>query len=136
MDAVLDLLAFENLERIWIERTERQVREGRTKTTETRFDLHVVRSTGSGAVYEDTVEHLSESEREVTGLVFALAGYLAHDLHEEVPFMLLDSLEALDADRIDGLVTYFRDYAEYLIVALLEDDADTVETEHRRITDI
>jgi len=29
---------------------------------------------------------LSESEREVTGLVFALAGYLVHDVHETVPF--------------------------------------------------
>ncbi len=50
--------------------------------------------------YEDTLRHLSESEREVTGFVFALAGYLVHDVHEQVPFMLLDSLEAIDSDRI------------------------------------
>jgi hypothetical protein len=43
------------------------------------FDLHVIRSTGEGTTYEDSISHLSESEREVTGLVFALAGYLVHD---------------------------------------------------------
>jgi chromosome segregation ATPase len=136
MDAVLDILGFENLERVWIERAERQVREGRKTVTKSQFDLHIVRSTESGTVYEDTVDHLSESEREVTGLVFALAGYLAHDLHETVPFMLLDSLEALDADRIDELIAYFQDYTEYLVVALLEEDANAVNSEYQRITDI
>jgi len=70
---ILDILAFENLERVWIERTERQVREGRKKVTKSQFDLHIVRSTESGSAYEDTVE-------------------------QDVPFMLLDSMEALDAD--------------------------------------
>jgi hypothetical protein len=37
------------------------------------FDLYVIRSTGADAADEDTVDHLSESERKVTGLVFALA---------------------------------------------------------------
>lgn len=39
--------------------------------------------------------HLSENEREVVGLVFALSGYLVHDVHEQCPFILLDLLEAL-----------------------------------------
>lgn len=136
MDAVLEILGFENLERVWIERAERTVRDGRQTVTKGQFDLHIVRKTDDGAVYEDTVEHLSESEREVTGLVFALAGYLAHDLHEEVPFMLLDSLEALDADRIADLVDYFRDYTEYVVVALLEEDAQTLDDDYQRVTDI
>lgn len=41
-----------------------------------------------------------------TGLVFALADYFAHDLHENVPFVLLDSLGAIDADRIAAIVEY------------------------------
>jgi len=87
-------------------------------------------------VYEDTVSHLSESEREVTGLVFALAGYLVHDVYEAVPFMLLDSLEAIDAERIAALVEYFADYVPYLVVALLPEDAQALPAEYDRVTDI
>ena len=77
--------------------------------TKTVFELHVIRSTDSGTIYEDTIDHLSESEREVTRLVFALAGYLAHDLYESMPVVLLDSLETIDSDRIAALVDYFYD---------------------------
>ncbi|MEF8901186.1 MAG: archaea-specific SMC-related protein [Halovenus sp.] len=136
MESVLDILDYENLERVWIERTEEQVRNGRQTVTEGRFDLHVVRCTDSETVYEDTVDHLSESEREVTGLVFALAGYLVHDVHETVPFMLLDSVEAIDAPRIGDLVEYFDQYADYLVIALLEEDATALDTEYQRITEI
>jgi hypothetical protein len=38
----------------------------------------VIRSTGAGIAYEATIDRLSESEHEVTGLVFALAGYFIH----------------------------------------------------------
>ena len=98
--------------------------------------MHVVRTTHSGTAYEDTIEHLSESEREVTGLVFALAGCLVHDLHETVPVMLLDSLEAVDADRIAALVDYFKEHVDYLIVALLPEDAAALDDDYQRITDI
>ena len=136
MDAILDIMEYENLERIWIERVERTVREGRQKVDKTAFELHIVRTTDNGAAYEDTIEHLSESEREVTGLIFALAGYLVHDLHETVPFMLLDSLEAIDSNRIAELVEYFADYAQYLVVALLPEDAQALDDEFHRITSI
>jgi DNA repair exonuclease SbcCD ATPase subunit len=134
MASILDLLEYENLERIWIERTERDGRSRGNGIEESRFDLHVVRSTGSGTVYEDRIEHLSESEREVTGLVFALAGYLVHDVYEEVPFMLLDSIEAIDSNRIARLVEYVSEYPDYLVVALLEEDAAALDDEHERIT--
>lgn len=136
MDAILEILEYENIERIWIERVDQTVRDGRQKIEQTAFDLHVVRTTENGTAYEDTSDHLSESEREVTGLIFALAGYLVHDLHEDVPFMLLDSLEAIDADRIASLVDYFADYADYLVVALLEDDARALDDDYHRITEI
>ncbi|WP_435180533.1 archaea-specific SMC-related protein [Halorussus sp. AFM4] len=136
MAAILDILAYENIDRIWIERVNREVREGRQKVERTQFELHVVRTTGNGATYEDTVDHLSESEREVTGLIFALAGYLVHELYEEVPFMLLDSLEAIDSERIAGLVDYFADFAPYLVVALLIEDAEALDDEYDRVTEI
>jgi DNA repair exonuclease SbcCD ATPase subunit len=136
METVLEMLDYANLDRIWLERRQREVTEGRRTVTKTAFDLHVVRRTDSGTAYEDTVDHLSESEREITGLVLALAGYLAHEVYDEVPFILLDSLEAIDADRIAKLVEYVSDYADYLVVALLTEDAEAVDPEHHRITEI
>ncbi|KKF39920.1 chromosome segregation protein SMC [Halorubrum saccharovorum] len=136
METVLDILEYENLDRIWIERRETEVREGRRKVTRTRFDLHIVRSSPDGTAYEDTVDHLSESEREVTGLVFALAGYLVHDVYETVPFVLLDSLEAIDSDRIARVVDYFRTHADYLVAALLPEDAAALPEEYAYVEQI
>ncbi|MFC5367140.1 archaea-specific SMC-related protein [Salinirubrum litoreum] len=136
MAAVLDILGYDNLDRVWIERVEQQVREGRRTVEKAGFELHIVRSTENGAAYRDTVDHLSESEREVVGLVFALAGYLVHDLHETVPFMLLDSLEAIDSDRIAALVDYFADTTEFLVIALLDEDAQALDEEYDHVTAI
>jgi DNA repair exonuclease SbcCD ATPase subunit len=136
MDAILGLLEYENLQRIWIERRQTEVKEGRRKAIKSVFDLHVVRRSEDGTAYEDTLDHLSESEREVTGLVFALAGYRVHDVHEEVPFMLLDSLEAIDAERIAALVDYFSEYAPHLAVALLPDDAEALDESYHRVESI
>ena len=132
MESILDLLGYENIERIWIERIEVPAADD----GQTRFELHIVRTTDNGTAYEDTIDHLSESEREVTGLIFALAGYLVHDLHETVPFMLLDSLEAIDSNRIAALVEYFSDYADFLVVALLPEDAQALDDEFTRVRSI
>ncbi|PGF14278.1 chromosome segregation protein SMC [Natrinema sp. CBA1119] len=136
MDTVLNLLGYDNLDRIWIERVEREVREGRRKVTRSVFDLHVIRQTENNTTYEDTINHLSESEREVTGLIFALAGYLAHEVYETVPVMILDSLEAIDSERIAELVEYLSDYSDYLVVALLPEDAVSLDDEYQRISEI
>lgn len=133
METVLDLLDYENLERIWIER---KAPEGARRPADSRFELHIVRSVDGETIYEDTIDHLSESEREVTGLVFALAGYLVHEVYEDYPFMLLDSIEMLDSQRIARLVEYFEDYADYLVVALLEEDAAALDGTHSRIESI
>ena len=136
MDAVLDTLGYDNLERIWIERTTETVRESRRLVEQSAFELHIVRSTDDGRAYEDTIDHLSESEREVTGLVFALAGYLVHEVYEELPVMVLDSLEAIDADRIAALVDYLSEYAETIVVALLPEDAQALDDDYHRVTEI
>ncbi|WP_136602705.1 archaea-specific SMC-related protein [Salinigranum halophilum] len=136
MDEVLSLLEYRNIDRIWIERTEKRVREGRRRVTKNSFDLHIIRSTDDGTAYEDTVDHLSESEREVTGLVFALAGYLVHEVYETCPFLLMDSLEAIDSNRIAALVDYFASFADNLVVALLPEDAQALDDDYRRVTDI
>ncbi|WP_424000414.1 archaea-specific SMC-related protein [Haloarcula salina] len=136
MAEVLDLLEYANIERIWLERTDTPTEGVDDGDAGSTFDLHVVRSTEGGTVYEDTVDHLSESEREVTGLVFALAGYLVHDVYEDVPFMLLDSLEAIDAERIAELVEYFADFPAFLVVALLPEDAQALPERYDRVDEI
>jgi chromosome segregation ATPase len=123
MAALIDALGYDNVERIWIERTEAEVETGQTATTERQFALHIVRTNEAGEAYEDTVDHLSESEREIVGIVVALAGYLVHDVHEEVPFMLLDSIEMIDGDRLVDLVSYLERFVPYLVVVLLPDHA-------------
>lgn len=136
MDRILDLLEFENLERVWIERLETEVNQGRGSVTKPTFDLHVVRTADSGSVYEDTVDHLSESEREVVGLVFALSGFLVHEVYDQVPFMLLDSLEAIDSERIAVLIDHLAEQASNLVVALLPEDAGAVDDEYERVVEI
>ncbi|MFW6382650.1 MAG: archaea-specific SMC-related protein [Haloferacaceae archaeon] len=137
MDTVLETLDYDNLERIWIERTTEEAGYPTGGDVgSAAFRLHVVRSGPDGATYEDTIDHLSESEREVTGLVFALAGYLVHEVYEDVPIMVLDSLEAIDSTRIARLVEYFEEYAETILVALLPEDAAALDDSHHRVTDI
>jgi len=130
MEEVLDVLGYENIARVWIERKEgaefNSSHGGYRGGSATKFELHVVRETDQGRGYEDTIQNLSESEREVVGLIVALAGYLVHDVYEVIPMMLLDSLEAIDARRIAALVDYFAEYAPYLVVALLPEDADAL----------
>jgi len=136
METVLALLDYDNLDRIWIEQKETDVREGRRMTSQSTFDIHVVRTTPDGAAYEDTLAHLSESEREVTGLVFALAGYLVHDVSETVPFILLDSLEAIDKDRIAKLIDHFESETTHLVAALLTEDAAGLPDEYQYIESV
>jgi len=124
-ESILERLEYRNIERVWF--------EWREEAAETTFDLHIVRKDESGTVYEDTLDHLSESEREVVGLVVGLAGYLVHDIDEIIPFMLLDSLEAIGAGRITELISYFESHVEFLLVALLEEDAAGLPDSYDRV---
>lgn len=130
MADVLELLDYRNISRVWIERKGERRNDPDASST---FELHIVRKSESGTVYEDSVDNLSESEREVIGLVVGLAGYLVHEVYEEVPFMLLDSLEAIDSERIAALIEYFADYVPYLVVALLPEDASGITDEFQEI---
>jgi len=134
MAEILEALAYDNIERIWLDQSQRELEAGSQSLTERVFELHLVRSTDDGTVYEDRFDHLSESERELVGLVVALAGYLAHDADEQVPFMLLDSLEMVDGQRLVELADYLKEYVPYLIMVLLPDHAAAF-AEHETLPD-
>lgn len=121
MSEIIDLLNYRNITRIWVER--RSEADGGSE-----FVLHIVREDEDGAVYEDTVDTLSESERETVGIVVALAGYLVHEIGESVPFLCLDSVEMIDGERTAELLKYIKEEtaAKFIIVALLPKDARAV----------
>jgi predicted nucleic acid-binding Zn-ribbon protein len=122
MEDLIDRLEYDTIARVWLER---QTSDDNSDST---FELHIVREAEDGSVYEDTAATLSESEREVIGLVVALAGYLVHDVDREVPFLLLDSVEMIDGQRLADLLKYIqeRTEVEFLSVALLPKDAQSV----------
>jgi len=130
MAEMIDILKYNNIARVWIDR------KGKSQSSvqaSDSFELHLVRETANGRGYEDVVENLSESEREVIGLVVALVGYLVHEVYREVPVMLLDSLEAIDAERIAKIVEYFAARAPFLLAALLPEDEQVLTDEYERI---
>lgn len=101
------------------------------------FRLVVERRQQSGAlVEEDDIGTLSESERSLVGLVVSLAGYVAHEVADEVPFLLLDSIEEFDTDRIDHLLAYVRGAVDvqYVVTALLAEDAEKISAADAEIT--
>jgi DNA repair exonuclease SbcCD ATPase subunit len=130
MEPVLDTLDYDAVERVWLERRA----EAADPDTPAEFELHVVRTTPAGDAYDDTVDTLSKSEREVIGLVVALAGYLVHDVHERVPFVLIDAVEMFDADRIRGLVDHFADHATYVVATVLPETETRLEDRYESIS--
>lgn len=72
----------------------------------------------------------------MTGLIVALAGYLVHDVHERVPFVPLDSLEALapNESRRYRLPRSVR--RPHVVVALLPEDAAALDQSCSHITGI
>lgn len=124
LEDLVEKLEYGNIARVWVERKTSPDHGG-----ESTFELHIVREGEDGAVYEDTVDTLSESEREVIGLVVSLAGYLVHDIDKEIPFILIDSVEMIDARRLADLLQYIvqRSDVEFLTTALLLKDAAAVE---------
>lgn len=124
VQTVLDMLEYNNIARVRFDRKQKETK-GRNNDTETTFDMVITRE--DEAAYEESIENLSESERNVIGLVVALTGYLVHDVHRTCPVMILDSVEMIDSPRLAEIIDYFSQYQEYLIAALLPEDAEAIE---------
>jgi DNA repair exonuclease SbcCD ATPase subunit len=121
IEEVIDILGYENLEEVEIRDRKATVREGRETVEKTVFDLHITRESEEGT-YQGSLEQLSESETELVGIVIALSGYLVYDVGEICPAMILDSVDALDARRLQRLLDYMSSYQEYLIAAVHPED--------------
>ena len=105
MDDLLNVLAFERIEHIWLDG---------------KFNVVIAREV-DGQTRTDTLEHLTESEREIIGLVLALTGFVTYDVNEITPILVLDLLGAFDAERMRRLVNYLVDETDYLFAAVHPD---------------
>lgn len=135
MAALVELLECGNLSRVWIERQGGETTRGGPET-DSSFVLHIVRTTKDGSTYGESLEHLSESGREVIGLVFALASYLVHEVYDTWAFLLLDSLESIDADRIAVLIEYLDEYVPTVVTILLPEDTEMLDESYLHIQNI
>lgn len=107
-----------DLARIWVERRPVSDEEN------TEFVVHIVRANDEGAVSRDTVDTLSETEREVVGIVIALA-YIVHDIERPIQFSCMDSVEMIDGERMAALLDSIQNdtVADFTVVALLPTEA-------------
>ena len=76
------------------------------------FDLIVAR----GGL-EANLDALSEGERELLGIIAALAGHEAFDVDDRVPVMLLDGHTGLDNANIHQLVDYLAERVDVLVLS-------------------
>lgn len=120
---VVDILDYENIEMV----TVNPKYSGPDQDRDTEFELVISRSADGTTYRDDSLDHFSGSERAVLGLVVALAAYLVHNVGELVPVIALDAIEMIDATRINKLLQHFGDRVDYLVVALLQEDADAVD---------
>ena len=111
IEELLSILAYENIDRIWLDGN---------------FSVIISREL-DGVTRRDSLEHLSESEREMVGIVLALAGYLTYDVKDSVPVLVLDALGAFDSTRTANLLTYISDQVPVLVAAASPESVQALE---------
>lgn len=134
MAEVLDILDYENLDEVKITQQKETVREGRQNVEKTTFSIEITR-TGEEGQYMGSLEQLSESELEIVGLVTAVTGYLVHDVGDVCPIVLLDSVDMIDASRLERLLEYIGEYQEYLVAAVLPEEAEALDSDLVTVVD-
>ena len=75
-----------------------------------QFDLVIARDGR-----ESDIDTLSEGERELVGVVVAVAGYHTFDVADRAPAMLLDGIGQLSADNLRVLTDYLTDISDILV---------------------
>lgn len=109
----------DELSKIWIEKEIKGKKKGSNIIDDSIFRIRIERENGR----EDTVENLSESEREIVGLIFGLSGYLAYNL--DAP-LLLDSLGMFDVDNLERLLEEFNEESKFIIATVLPKKAEQI----------
>ena len=124
MDNLVEVLDYENIGRVWIEK------KNVAGEDISNFEINVVRDGR-----DDEIGTLSESEQSLVGLVIGLGCYITYDVPSKLPFLLVDSIEQFDSGRIDLMLEYVSDEvgAEYVVTALLPEDAAAIESEHHEV---
>lgn len=64
---------------------------------------------------ETAIQNLSEGERELVGIVVAVAGYRTFDVADRVPVIILDGISQLSAANLRSLTEYLSDATEVLV---------------------
>jgi len=71
------------------------------------------------------IRELDAPDRELAALLFALAGYLAHDIQEEIPLILIDEFETAYPDTASTVIEHVADRVPYIVVTPPERAADS-----------
>lgn len=132
---VLDQRRFENIDRIWLNRLEKTVREGRWKVSKTTFEHKIVRTSDGEVTYEDTIDNLSESEREVTSLVFHWRSISRTTSTETYQLCYWIRWKPSTPNESGRWWSTFRSVRRTLSVTLLPEDTRALEDEYRKMGD-
>lgn len=73
---------------------------------------------------ETDIQNLSEGERELVGVVVAVAGYRTFDVGDRVPAILLDGISQLSADNLQRLIDYLSDSSRILVTTAYPEAGD------------
>lgn len=85
----------------------------------TEFELVIAREGR-----ETRIDNLSEGERELLGILVAVAGYRTFDVADRVPVILLDGVSQLAADNLRELCEYLSDASDILLTTAYPEAGD------------
>jgi predicted nucleic acid-binding Zn-ribbon protein len=85
------------------------------------FELYAVASSDGNRL---PVAELDAVDRELSALLLAFAGYLIHDVHENIPLLLLDEFDAASPETVSSVLEHLIDRIPYIVVAPPKNDID------------
>lgn len=94
------------------------------KTTADGEDIESFELTIAREGRETTLDTLSEGERELVGIVVAIAGYRTFDVSERVPAILIDGISQLSSDNLRNLLEYLEGASEMLVTTAYPEAGD------------
>lgn len=94
------------------------------KTTTDGGDIESFELTIAREGRNTTLDTLSEGERELVGIVVAIAGYRTFDVNERVPAILIDGISQLSSDNLRSLLEYLEGASEMLVTTAYPEAGD------------